>query len=89
MAATLKQVHRRRGQVGFLFILPLLVYFLIFQLAPILFPFYLFTSWNGRSLTFDFIGFKIILRYLQPHFISNFEVTRYYLKYIITPFRLY
>lgn len=85
MAATLKQVHRRRGQVGFLFILPLLVYFLIFQLAPILISFFIsFTSWNGRSLTFDFIGFKNYIaiftnRILYPNFWKSLGTTFKYM----------
>lgn len=81
MAKTLTQAKKRRGQVGFLFILPLLVYFLIFQLAPILISFFIsFTNWNGRSPTFDFVGFKNYMaiftdRILYPNFWKSLGTT--------------
>ncbi len=81
MAQTLTQAKKKRGRVGFLFVLPLLVYFAIFQLAPILISFFIsFTNWNGRSPTFDFVGFKNYIaiftdRILYPNFWKSLGTT--------------
>ena len=85
MAATLKQIKKRRGQVGLIFITPLIVYFLIFQLAPILISFFIsFTDWNGRSPKFNIVGFKNYIsiftnRVLYPEFWTSLGTTFKYM----------
>ncbi len=84
MATTLKQNKKRRSLAGYVFILPLVVYFLIFQLAPIVISFFIsFTDWNGRSPKFNFVGFKNYLailtnRVLYPEFWTSLGITFQY-----------
>lgn len=84
MAETIKQVKRRRSLTGLVFIIPLLVYFAIFQLAPIVIAFFIsFTDWNGRSPKFNFVGFKNYLtiltdRVLYPDFWTSLGITFQY-----------
>ena len=48
----------RKNRTGFLFILPALVFYLIFFAQPFVNTiYYSFTDWNGVSETKDFIGF--------------------------------
>lgn len=83
---------RREAMAGLLFIAPVLLYFLVFQIAPMLIAlFYSFTKWNMikapewvglanyRNLLFD--------RLLYPNFWPSLWVT---LKYVLwaTPFAL-
>lgn len=71
--------------IGYLFILPLIIYFIVFQLAPMLMALGIsFTDWNMRS-ELNFIGFKNYIDLFTdgimfPNFWKSLVVT---LKYIL------
>lgn len=75
----------REQLVGYVFILPLMIYFLVFQLAPMLMSFGIsFTEWNMRS-DLKFVGLKNYIELLTnklvyPNFWKSLWVT---LKYIL------
>lgn len=52
-------IKTRNSLIGWTFVLPLIIYFLIFQLAPIVLSFfYSLTDWDGFSTSFSFVGLK-------------------------------
>ncbi len=71
--------------MGIVFIMPLILYFLVFQLAPMFIAFIVsLTEWNLRS-DMKFVGLKNYIdlfnnRLLYPHFWSSLFVT---IKYIL------
>ena len=70
---------------GYLFILPLIIYFIVFQLLPILMAFGIsFTDWNILSDEMKFIGFKNYYelftdRLIYPYFYKSLLVTFEYM----------
>jgi len=84
MIAMGKKGKRRETLMGWLFILPLLVYFLVFQLAPILMSFGIsFTDWNWRT-TPNWVGLQNYIalftnRILYPDFWKSLGVTFAYM----------
>ena len=52
-------VKVRNNILGWGFVLPLIIYFLVFQLAPIILSFfYSLTDWDGFSTSYAIVGFK-------------------------------
>lgn len=58
-------MEKKRAKWGLLFCLPFIVIFLIFQLYPILYSFYLSLTFQENSRTFVFIGFENYADLLQ------------------------
>lgn len=85
MAKEMQKKTKREGLIGYLFILPLLVYFAIFQLAPIVMSFFIsFTSWNWRTAP-QLVGLKNYIelftnRIIYPNFWSSLWTT---IKYML------
>jgi multiple sugar transport system permease protein len=85
MAQVISKQHKRNGMIGFLFILPLLIYFVIFQLAPIIMSFIIsFTEWNWRTLP-QWVGIRNYVdlftnRIIYPNFWKSLWVT---IKYML------
>ncbi|MCA0991269.1 carbohydrate ABC transporter permease [Pseudalkalibacillus hwajinpoensis] len=81
----LKNWYAKESTMGWVFILPLLLYFIVFQLAPMLLSFGIsFTSWNLRSPA-EFVGFENYKNLLfdsvnYPDFWPSLWIT---LKYIV------
>jgi multiple sugar transport system permease protein len=84
MSLAIRKTKSSTTLVGWLFITPMLLYFLVFQLAPILMSFGIsFTEWNWRS-TPQFVGFDNYVqlftnRILYPNFWKSLGVTLIYL----------
>ncbi|MFA5235772.1 MAG: sugar ABC transporter permease [Bacilli bacterium] len=84
MSLSLKKNKPQTTLIGWLFIAPLLLYFLIFQLAPILMSFGIsFTEWNWRSSP-QLVGFGNYVelftnRILYPDFWKSLGVTVLYM----------
>lgn len=80
MAKATSKQKKHNGLIGFLFILPLLIYFAVFQLAPIIMSFGIsFTSWNWRTAP-QWTGFKNYVdlftnRILYPDFWKSLWTT--------------
>ena len=78
------QQKRKTALIGWLFVAPLLIYFLVFQLAPILMSFGIsFTEWNWRTSP-TFVGFQNYIelftnRILYPNFWKSLWVTIQYM----------
>ncbi|MFP7299929.1 carbohydrate ABC transporter permease [Neobacillus niacini] len=83
---TMKRFVQKEWFMGYLFILPLLIYFLIFQLAPMLISFFVsFTDWNMRS-TPEWVGltnYKNLLTDSEkyPDFWPSLWITVKYILY--------
>ncbi len=81
----IKKIKYNEKIMGIIFVLPLMIYFLVFQLAPMLIAFFVsLTKWNLRS-DMEFVGIKnyvelLTNRTLYPHFWSSLVVT---IRYII------
>jgi len=75
---------RKTALIGWLFILPLIIYFIVFQLAPIFMSFGIsFTEWNWRNAPI-FVGFQNYIqlfsnRILYPNFWKSLGVTIEYM----------
>ncbi|MFA5421769.1 MAG: sugar ABC transporter permease [Bacilli bacterium] len=75
---------RKTALIGFLFIAPLILYFIVFQLAPIFMSFGIsFTEWNWRTPP-QFVGFDNYVelftnRILYPNFWKSLWVTIQYM----------
>lgn len=82
----MKRFVQKEWFMGYLFILPLLIYFLIFQLAPMLISFFVsFTDWNMRS-TPEWVGltnYKNLLTDSEkyPDFWPSLWITVKYILY--------
>jgi multiple sugar transport system permease protein len=82
---TLSRSKRQKALTGWFFILPLLAYFVIFQLAPIIIAFGIsFTDWDGYSTEFNWVGFKNYVqiftnKILYPQFWPSLGRTFYYM----------
>lgn len=77
----------RENITGWLFVMPLIVYFLVFQLLPMIIAFVIsLHKWNGRSPSMEFMGFdnyiKLLTNYegLYSDFLPSLFVT---LKWIV------
>lgn len=79
-----RRQKRKTALIGWLFILPLIAYFLVFQIAPIFMSFGIsFTEWNWRT-TPRFVGFDNYVqlftnRILYPNFWKSLWVTVQYM----------
>jgi multiple sugar transport system permease protein len=85
MVVERKNQHKRRtALIGWLFITPLIIYFIVFQLAPILMSFGIsFTEWNWRN-TPTWVGLQNYIdlftnRILYPNFWKSLWVTILYM----------
>jgi len=78
---SLSKTIKKRALAGWFFIAPLLAYFLIFQLAPIIIAFIIsFTDWDGSSADFTWVGLKNYIqiftnRILYPDFWPSLGIT--------------
>lgn len=79
-----RRQKQKTALIGWLFILPLIAYFLVFQIAPIFMSFGIsFTEWNWRT-TPRFVGFDNYVqlftnRILYPNFWKSLWVTVQYM----------
>lgn len=79
----------RNNVSGWLFILPLVVYFALFQLAPIILSFfYSMTDWNGYSESYTFLGLENYIEVftdpiLYPDFWPSIGTTFLYVLYTV------
>lgn len=82
------EVMKRENKIGYLFILPLIIYFLIFQLLPMSLSFVIsFTEWNLRG-TPEFVGFSNYINLLTdaqlyPDFWPSLWITLKYILYFL------
>lgn len=90
MKSHLELSRKARNNInGWLFILPLVVYFLLFQLAPIVLSFfYSLTDWNGYSDSYTFVGLEnyyqaITNAILYPDFWPSVGTTFLYVIYTV------